>query len=364
MTLMTVGLLIAGLAILTLGADLLVRGASALALVVGISPLVVGLTVVAYGTSAPELAVSLSAGLNGNPDIAVSNVVGSNIFNILFILGACGLIAPLIVSRQLVSFDVPLMIAASLLAILLGIDGNFGKLDGAILIMGIIVYSGYSILKSRKDEAAKRASSSESPAVASGTAKKVFGQLGLIAVGLVLLVVGSRWFVEGAVEIARAFGISDVVIGLTLVAAGTSLPEVATSIMATIKGERDIAIGNVVGSNIYNILAILGIASVVTPGGLNIPPAMIAVDIPVMLLTALVCLPIFFTGYRIERWEAALFFLAYVAYVAFLVLSSTQSASLPAFLHITHWFLMPAAVLAIVVSLVSNRRRHARLRAE
>jgi len=357
MTLITVGLLFAGLAVLTFGADLLVRGASALALVVGISPLVVGLTVVAYGTSAPELAVSLSAGLNGNPDIAVSNVVGSNIFNILFILGACGLIAPLIVSRQLVSFDVPLMSAASLVAILLGIDGNFGKLDGAILTIGIIGYSGYSIWKSRKDEAAKRANSSEAPAVASGTARKIIGQLGLIAIGLVLLVVGSRWFVEGAVEIARAFGVSDVVIGLTLVAAGTSLPEVATSIMATIRGERDIAIGNVVGSNIYNVLAILGIASLATPGGLSIAPSLVSVDIPMMFVTALVCVPIFFTGYRIERWEAALFLIAYVAYVTFLVLSSTQSTSLPVFLQIIHWFLMPAAVLAIVISLLSNQRK-------
>jgi cation:H+ antiporter len=357
MTLLTIGLLIGGLAILTFGADLLVRGATALAIVVGISPLVVGLTVVAYGTSTPELAVSISAGLKGNSDIAVANVIGSNTFNVLFILGACALLAPLTVSRQLVRFDVPLMIGVTVLAVALGLDGKYGIFDGIVLTAGIIAYTAFSIIKSRRDERAQKLASGQVANEAEKpTRTNILKDIGLVAAGLVLLVIGSRWFVQGAIEVAKVLGVSDTVIGLTIVAAGTSLPEVATSIVATIKGQRDIAIGNVVGSNIYNILGILGVASLVTPGGLTVASSTIAVDLPVMLAVAAVCLPVFMTRFTIDRWEGALLFTSYVVYVAYLVLSAVGSPQLATFVSAVTWGFLPVSAGAVLLSVIAGKR--------
>lgn len=357
MTLMTIALLVGGLAVLTFGADLLVRGATALAIVVGISPLVVGLTVVAYGTSTPELAVSIAAGLEGNADIAVANVIGSNIFNVLFILGACALIAPLAVSRQLVKFDVPLMVGASALVVAMGLDGRYGIIDGVVLTAGILGYTAFSIFKSRKEQRAERDAAGEGALPQSkGGMRASLLNVGLVVAGLLLLALGSGWFVQGAIEIARFLGVSDVVIGLTIVAAGTSLPEVATSIIATIKGQRDIAIGNVVGSNIYNVLGILGVASLVTPGGLAVAPSTIAVDLPVMLAVAVACVPVFVTRLSIDRWEGALFLTSYVVYVAYLVLSAVGNPGLPTFLSAVMWGFLPLASGALLLSLILNRR--------
>lgn len=357
MTLLTIGLLVGGLVILTFGADLLVRGATALAIVVGISPLVVGLTVVAYGTSTPELAVSISAGLKGNSDIAVANVIGSNTFNVLFILGACALIAPLTVSRQLVRFDVPLMIGVSALAVALGLDGRYGIFDGIVLTAGILAYTSFSIIKSRRDERAQKLASGHVTTEAEKPARaKILKDIGLVAVGLLLLALGSRWFVQGAIEVAKVLGVNDTVIGLTIVAAGTSLPEVATSIVATIKGQRDIAIGNVVGSNIYNVLGILGVASLVTPGGLTVAPSTIAVDLPVMLAVAAVCWPVFMTRFAIDRWEGALLFASYVVYVAYLVLSAVGSPQLTPFISAVTWGFLPVAAGAVLLSVIAGKR--------
>ncbi len=357
MSAITIALLIGGLVILTFGADLLVRGASALAIVIGISPLVVGLTVVAYGTSTPELAVSISAGLGGNADIAVANVIGSNTFNILFILGACALIAPLAVNRQLVRFDVPLMICATLLATVLGLDGNYGFIDGAILTAGILAYTSYSIWKSRRDERADKLSKE---ALEAGdpkpTPRNIARDVGLIIIGLAFLALGSRWFVQGAVEIAKFLGVSDIVIGLTIVAIGTSLPEVATSIVATMKGQREIAIGNVIGSNLYNVLGILGVAALVTPGGLAVAPSTIAVDLPVMLAVAVICFPVFLTKYSIDRWEGMVFMTCYITYMVYLILAASSNASLDYFVSIVTWGIIPACVGSILLSLVADMR--------
>jgi cation:H+ antiporter len=242
--------LLAGLALLIIGAEMLVKGASRVAAGFGISPLVIGLTVVAFGTSSPEMAISVSSAWKGEADIAVGNVVGSNIFNVLFILGLSALITPLVVSKQLVKLDVPLMIGVSVLAFLLSMDGRIAFWEGAILFAGVI---GYTILAIRMGKA-----SGEAGDAVEG-ADRTWMNIGLIAVGLVLLVLGSQWLVSAAITIATAMGVSELVIGLTIVAAGTSMPEVATSITAAIRGQRDIAVGNVVGSNIFNILAVLGL---------------------------------------------------------------------------------------------------------
>lgn len=353
MDLVTIGLIIGGLALLTIGGELLVRGAAALAALVGVSPLVIGLTVVSFGTSAPELAVSIQAGLGGNPDIAIGNVIGSNIFNVLFVLGACALIAPLIVSVQLVRREVPIMIGVCFLMAGLVLDGKISRLDGALLFGILVANTAWSIVSSRKEtEAAK-----QEYAEAFGTEKlapkrgagSLLKQLVLVIGGLIILVIGSRWLVTGAVNLAQALGVSDVIIGLTIVAAGTSLPEVVASLIATLKNERDIAIGNVVGSNIFNVLGILGISALVVPGGLPVAPSVLNFDLPVMLAVMAACLPVFFTGMSIARWEGGLFLAYYVAYTAYLVLDATGHDALPAFSNIMALFVLPITAVTLGV---------------
>ena len=322
MTATTLLMLVGGLAVLTIGAELLVKGSSRLAAAVGVSPLVIGLTIVAYGTSTPEMVVSIQSGLRGQDDVAIANVVGSNIFNVLLILGSCAAVLPLHVSAQLIRLDVPIMIGASFLVCALAFDGRIGKLDGALLTTLILGYSVWSILKSRKETREVKAEyeAEYGPATSGGkSAAALLLDVGMIIAGLACLVVGGRWFVDGSIDLARTLGVSEMIIGLTIVAAGTSMPELATSVVATLRGERDIAIGNVVGSNIYNLLGILGVASLATPGGLAVNPLMFRVDMPVMTLVAVACLPVFFTGLTISRREGLLFLLGYAAYTAYLI---------------------------------------------
>jgi cation:H+ antiporter len=338
-----------GLTLLVIGAEVLIRGASRIALAAGISPLVVGLTVVAYGTSAPELAVSVGAGLDGRPDLAVGNIVGSNIFNVLFILGACAVLAPLSVSRQLVWRDVPLMVVASVAFGALAFDGRLGLIDGALLTAGVIVYTVHAIRESRREGQAAAAAAGPAEEVPPAGTLVWVASLALVTVGLGLLVLGARWLVDGAVVLATRFGISELVVGLTIVAAGTSLPEVATSLVATLRGQRDIAVGNVIGSSIYNLLVIGGVASLVTPGGLVVAPAVLAFDLWVMLAVAVACLPIFFTGHAISRWEGAVFLGYYVAYTAYLVLAASGHAHAVTFRLAMTWFVLPLTALTLAV---------------
>jgi cation:H+ antiporter len=364
-----VALLIAGLALLIVGAELLVRGASKLAVAAGISPLVVGLTVVAFGTSAPELAVSVQAAAAGQGQLALGNVVGSNIFNVLFILGLSAVVTPLVVSAQLVRLDVPLMIGASALALVLGLDGQISRVDGAILFSCIVAYTWFLIRKSRRETSealgnsargkpdtptatnTARAAADPDEALTSSDSPK-FGwpiQLLLIAGGLALLVLGARWLVTSASSIARDFGMSELTIGLTIVAAGTSFPEVATSVMASIRGERDIAVGNVVGSNLFNLLAVLGGAALLAPAGIPVPQAALSFDIPIMLATAVACLPIFFTGHLIARWEGALFLAYYIAYVMWLILAGAQHEALDTYGFVMITVVIPLTALTLAV---------------
>jgi cation:H+ antiporter len=351
MTIAVIGYLIAGLVLLVVGAELLVRGASKLAAALGIAPLVIGLTIVAYGTSSPEMAVSVQSSLSGQADIALGNVVGSNIFNVLFILGVSAIAAPLIVAQQLIRLDVPFMIGVSGLLYLFSLDGRINQSDGIILFIGAVTYTIFLIFQGRQeqnpdvqDEYAKFGEQNDSPSW-----QKWFINIGLIVAGLVILVLGSRWLVESSIAIARAVGLSELVIGLTIVAAGTSLPELATSFIASLKGERDIAVGNVVGSNIFNILAVLGLSAAVSPAGINVSTAAMRFDIPVMIAVAVACLPIFFTGNLIARWEGFVFTIYYCVYTAYLILASAQHDSLPAFSSALIFFVLPITILTLVV---------------
>jgi cation:H+ antiporter len=349
------------LALLVAGAELLVRGAVRLAYLVGISPLVVGLTVVAYGTSAPELMVSVRATLQGASAVSVGNVVGSNIFNVLFILGASALIRPLVVAQQLVSWDVPIMIAVSSLAFLFARDGEIGRGEGALLLAGAIAYTFLAIRQSRRESLAVKTEYEREfgePATTSVSLSSVLGQILLVVAGLGLLILGARQVVDAAVQLARNIGVSDLLISLTIVAAGTSLPEVATSILATVRGERDIAVGNVVGSNIFNILCVLGASGLVASQGLPVPEAALRFDIPIMIAVAVACLPVFFTGHLIARWEGGLFLAYYAAYTGYLILSATGHVALSTFTALMLGFVMPlTAATLLVVTLRHWRSR-------
>lgn len=351
----------AGLAILVFGADWLVKGASRLAIAAGIAPLVVGLTIVAFGTSAPELAVSVSSAYSGSSDIAVANVVGSNIFNVLFILGIAALVAPLVVHQQLVRMDVPIMIGASLLLFALGVDGRIGLLDSLLLASLIIAYTGFLIIEARRETDPEVVAEyvEEVGELAEGGKSALPVNIAFIVAGLVALVFGSQLLVEGAIGIARTLGVSEVVIGLTIVAAGTSLPELATSVVAAFKGERDIAIGNIVGSNIFNICSVLGFAGLASGGNLTIAPNMIAVDIPLMIGVALLCLPFFRAGYEVTRANGAIFLVAYVAYVVWLVLGATNDPAIVTFETALFSVVLPALIIGAVVVVVKALRSEA-----
>lgn len=356
MTFANIELLVAGLILLVVGADWLVRGASKLASAFGISPLIIGLTVVAYGTSAPEMAVSVSSAFKGQADLALGNVVGSNIFNVLFILGIAAMVTPLIVNKQLVRLDVPVMIAASIFLFAVGYDGVIGKIDGVLLFSGAVAYTLFLIYESRKEQ--KKAGIAEVPQAPAEESGHWLGNLGWIAIGLVALVVGSRLLVDSAVSIAQFYGVSELIIGLTIVAAGTSLPEVATSIVAAIKGERDIAVGNVVGSNIFNILAVLGLSSLVSPGGIEVSKQALAFDLPVMIAVAVVCLPVFFAGFAISRLNGAIFFAFYIAYVVYLIFQSTGNAALGTYQSALIYGVAPLTVMSLIYMTVVGLRKH------
>jgi cation:H+ antiporter len=346
-----------GLVVLVIGADVMVRGASRLAVSFGVSPLVVGLTVVAFGTSAPEMAVSVGSALAGTPDLAIGNVVGSNIANVLLILGISALITPLLVDEQIIRQEIPIMIGASALLVVMALDGNIGLLESIMLFALVIAYTVFLVVQSRR--ASKSVQDEFETEIPTSTWDSHWGvQVALIVVGLVMLVMGADWLVDAAVAFARAFGVSDLVIGLTVVAVGTSMPEIATSIVAAMRGQRDIAVGNVVGSNVFNILAVLGAAGIASGVGLPVSEAARNFDLWVMLAVAFACLPIMITGREIARWEGVVFLAYYAAYTAWLVLQAQQHDSLPAFSGIMLGYVMPITVITIVVSIVRSNGKH------
>jgi cation:H+ antiporter len=350
----TLPLLLGGFVILIGGAELLVRGAARLAADLGISSLVIGLTVVAFGTSSPELAVSILSAHGGQAGLALGNVVGSNICNVLLILGLSALIAPLVVSRQVVWLEVPIMIGVSFLLVLFGLDGRLEPWEGILLFAGAVLYVTWSIRRSRRENC--RQEKQDQPTRHSGAAGPLLQVLFILA-GLGMLGLGSRWLVDSAVAIARHFRVSDLVIGLTVVAVGTSLPELATSALAALRGERDIAVGNVVGSNIFNILVVLGLTAAAAPGGLPVPEQALTLDLPIMLAVTVACLPIFFTGHRIARWEGGIFFGYFILYNIFIALNALQAGQLSLFLQATIFFIIPLTLVTLTVSLWRHLHR-------
>jgi cation:H+ antiporter len=339
---------ILGLTVLIVGAELLVRGASRLAKAAGLSPLVIGLTVVSYGTSSPELAVGVKAAMAGQANIALGNVVGSNSFSVLFILGLSALVAPLMVSSRLVRLDVPVMIGASVLMWVFASDRIISRWEGGFLVAGVVAYTVLLIRLGRQEAADSLDPGGVAPVPAASRGGYALPAL-LVLAGVGLLTLGANRLVDGAVGLARLLGVSDLLVGLTVVAAGTSLPEAATSVVASIRGERDIAVANVVGSNIFNILAVLG-ASAAVSGHLDVAPAALHFDIPVMTAVALVCLPIFFTAGRISRWEGALFLAYYSVYVGYLVLMASEHEALPLFNWVVFGFALPATAIGVGAS--------------
>ncbi len=344
-----------GLVALVGGAELLVRGASRLALSFGISPLVVGLTVVAFGTSAPEMTVSVGAVLDGRTELALGNAIGSNVFNVLGILGLAALITPLAVHLQVIRQEAPILIGSALLLLALSLDGVIGTSDAVLLTGLLVAYTVFLIVQSR----AQSAPADAGPARA-GSSRGL--DIVFVIGGLALLVGGAQALVAAAVTFARVLGVGEVVIGLTIVAIGTSLPEVAASVMAAVKGERDIAVGNVVGSCVFNILGVLGLsglAAAMLPGsaGLPVPASVMHFDLWVMLAAFVACLPVFLTGREVARWEGGVFVAYYAAYTAYLVMRSQDHAALPAFSSTMLGFVIPLTIVTLVVSLFQRPAR-------
>ncbi len=336
------------------GAELLVRGSVKIASALGVPPLVIGLTVVAFGTASPELAVSINAAREGHADISVGNIVGSNILNVLLILGLSALVTPLMVARQLIRLDVPLMIAVSAITFALSLDGRLDARDGIFFVVLLLGYIGAVFFLGRKEKV-KTGEYLEEYGDKPKTRAGILIACLMLGSGLAALFAGTPLFVDSAVAFARSLGVSELVISLTIVSIGTSLPEVATSILASMRGERDIAVGNIVGSNIFNLLAVLGIAAIIA-GGLDISPKVIRFDMPIMLAVALVCIPVFWTRGVITRMEGALFVLYYGLYMAYIVLSATHHPTLPGYQRMLLFVVMPLTLVALAVGIVGSVR--------
>ena len=339
-------LVVLGLGLLIAGGEALVRGASTIAVKMGISPLVIGLVVVSAATSAPELAVTLGAVWEGEPGLAIGNVVGSNIANILLVLGFSAVVAPILIKRQVVRFDLPVMVGLTVAALLVSWDGRISAIDGVLLLGGLIAHAIVSVIWGKKNGAEPPEQPDTLPLNASPVATWL--ALALLVVGVGLLVLGSRTLVTGAVNIATALGVSGLVVGLTIVAIGTSLPELATSIVAIRKGERDMAVGNIVGSNIFNIGFVLGLSAIVFGEGIPVPTAAISLDMPLMLAASIALLPIAFTGFAIARWEGALFVALYTAFMMYVVLSATEHDALEGYTTAMLWFVLPLIAITLL----------------
>ncbi len=323
--------LLSGFLLLVLGAELLVRGSCQLAALLGMTPLLIGLTIVAFGTSSPELAISIQSIYSKSSSLAVGNAVGSNTLNTLLILGLSAIFVPLVVRRDIVKLEVPVVIVATIALWLVSIDGVISRWDGVGFVIFLAGFIGYKFLAARrkpldKDHAPLPA---DLPKPVGGLprsgrkhpsrVKMGLLSLAMVVIGILCLAIGCRLFVEGSVQLARLLGMSELVIGLTVVALGTSLPELATVIVATISGAREMAVGSILGSNLFNILAVLGISSIVAPAGIEVPWEALQVDIPVALLAIVLCVPIFLIGGAISRRDGALMVILYAAYVIYLV---------------------------------------------
>ncbi len=355
MSILTGVLFVIGIFLLIFGADLLVRGSSQIATAAGIPPLIIGLTIVALGTSSPELAVSLQAAIADQSEITLGNIVGSNIANLLLILGVAALIGPLPVASQLLRRDLPIMILVSVAVLLMSLDGLLSRIDGALLLIGLVIYFFITVRGARYGSPPPSASELEvrkrgrQPLV-------LFTNIALIAGGLALLVLGASWLVDGAVAFAATLGISQLIIGLTIVAVGTSLPEIATTVIAGLRGERDIAVGNVVGSNLLNLLCVLGLTLVLDPNGIVVPASAIRLDLPVMIGAAAICAPIFFTRQLVSRREGWLLLMYYIAYTLYLVLDAVSFRWLDSYAALLGLIVLPVTLTIVTVRVLREIR--------
>ncbi|GFM67630.1 conjugal transfer protein TraR [Pseudomonas cichorii] len=341
--------MVSGLLLLLIGAELSVRAAVRLASILRIRPLIIGLTVVALGSSAPQMAVSLQAAFSDSTDIAVGSVIGSNIFNVLVILGLCALIIPLRVARQVLRIDIPLMIGASLLVIGLSWNGEFSKLDG-VLLLGTMLGCLFIVLRQAGHGARHgHTHSTEKP--------RSLTCIALLTSGLLLLAFGGHLLVDAAVVVAMNLGLSERIIGLTLMAIVTSLPALMTSLVAALRGERDIAVGNVIGSNLFNLLGVLGATALISPVPLSISPNALVFDLPIMLGVAVLCLPLFYAGYRITRFEGLLLLALYLTYGLHIVSFSTGMLLAERLEHLMLQFVLPLLGIAVAFGIVKAWRR-------
>jgi len=363
MSALTFVFLVVGLVALVLGAESLVRGAARLAARTGMSNVVIGLTVVAFGTSAPELAVSVGDVLRDDPgsgSLAIGNVVGSNIANVLLALGlAAALGGALVVAFRIIRVDVPVMIAVSIVVWLMVLDERLGRVEGIVLTIGLLLYVTWTVVVARRDVAAAPTVDFDEGVVDPAVLRRhsAWNDLAYVAAGLALLVFGSQALVGSATDIAGELGVSDLVIGLTVVAVGTSLPEVATSVIAAMRGQRDLAVGNAVGSNLFNLLAVLGLTATISPHPLPVAPSAVQVDIPVMILVAVACLPIFANGHVLERWEGIVFLAYYIAYVGWLVLDAGDQGARDSYGAVIAFFAVPLTTITMVVLGVRAHRQ-------
>ncbi|WP_407442336.1 calcium/sodium antiporter [Rhodococcus sp. (in: high G+C Gram-positive bacteria)] len=317
--------LVTGLVVLVVGAEVLVRGGSRLAARLGITPIVIGVTVVALGTSAPELAVGLESAATGNSGLALGTIVGTNIVNLLLILGLSALVRTIHLGTQTLRIDLPAITAAALLLWATSADGRITPLEGAGLIAFGLLYTVLVIRAGRAEAAAVRLEYADefSPDPVPWRLGATLTEVAMLLGGIAIVVLGAEILVDAAVASAQALGVSDTVIGLTVVAIGTSAPELVTTIVSTIRNERDIAIGNLLGSSVYNIVFILGATVLATPGGVAVPDEIVRVDLPLMAAVAFLCIPAFLTGRRLSRAEGALFIATYGVYLTFLLTTRT-----------------------------------------
>lgn len=347
--------LVGGLVGLVVSGSGIVNGASTIGLRLGLPPLVVGLTIVAAGTSAPELAVTWSAASKGDVSLALGNVVGSNIANILLVLGLVAVIGVIPISRRARRVEFPVMILASVVTAALALDGTISRTDGVILLIGLVAYISWMIIEARRRPNGL-GSGSGMVELEPPTGRRTLIAIGLFAVGAVGVAVSAQFVVAGAEEIALELGVPDLVVGLTVLAIGTSAPEVVTSVIAAVQGEREVAVGNAIGSNVFNLLFVLGLVSA-TQSDLPVADELIQLDLPVMIAVAVLCIPFAITGNGITRWEGIAFLSLYAAYLSYLVLDGLENSVATPFGALVLFVGAPVIVIFCAWELRSDRRR-------
>jgi cation:H+ antiporter len=311
--------LVAGFALLVLGSEWVIRAAARVAAALGITPMVIGLTVVSVGTSVPELAVGITASLQGSGSLAVANISGTNLFNLLFILCLSAAIRSLPIALQVFKLDLPAMVVAALLLLWMAGDGQLSQLEGAVMVAAAVVYTLALIRITRREAPAVKEEFSEEYGIKPNGAGVRARDVAMLIAGIAMNVIGADWLVDGAVTLARALQVPETVIGLTIVSAGTSAPELVTTVIGTLRNERDVAVGNLLGSSIYNILIILGLTCAVSPSGVPVEHNLVTVDLPVMCAAVVLALPVFWTGRRVSRLEGWLGIAVYCSYLFYLI---------------------------------------------